>query len=432
MAAASTDLGTTWVDITDISQWQGPPTGIQRVVHELGRRVLQSGGATSCCRFDPELGVFVAAPDTALNDPFHTEEAVLTHTTAEVGRPTTQRRARFELLARTRAHRRSASPGPNTAKREVAKDVFATGDRLVIIGANWLTPGYAQHLHQVAIDSSIEITQVMYDLVPSMYPQWAATGAASIVTPFLVRVLPLCKNIICISHNTLRDVQQFVATNDITLHPDVNLRVVELGANSPTKASSPPTAVNPDAPFILCVGTLEVRKNQIVLYQAYREAVERGVSLPKLYCVGRIGWLAEATEHAIRHDPAINSSIEILDSVRDAQLQWLYEHCLLTVYPSLYEGWGLPVGESLAHAKICITTRQASLPEVGGELADYASPFCSTDWLDAIVKYLDPAIRSQREAAIRTGFRNRTWDDAGNEFCAALGLDPGPIRARLL
>ena len=59
----------------------------------------------------------------------------------------------------------------------------------------------------------------------------------------------------------------------------------------------------------------------------------------------------------------------------DVELALLYRKCLLTMFPSLAEGWGLPVGESLAYGKICIASRAGAIPEVGGELVDYVDPY---------------------------------------------------------
>ena len=60
-----------------------------------------------------------------------------------------------------------------------------------------------------------------------------------------------------------------------------------------------------------------------------------------------------------------------LEGTSDPDLAALYRRCLFTVYPSLYEGWGLPVTESLCYGKTPLLSRVASLPEAGGEFADY-------------------------------------------------------------
>jgi glycosyltransferase involved in cell wall biosynthesis len=64
-----------------------------------------------------------------------------------------------------------------------------------------------------------------------------------------------------------------------------------------------------------------------------------------------------------------------LHDVTDAELDLLYRKCMFTTFPSFAEGWGLPVGESLAHGKITICSPVGGIPEVGGELLDYIDPY---------------------------------------------------------
>ncbi len=421
------DTSTIWIDVTDLESWVGPPTGIQRVVCELGSRVLARFPTRArCCAFDPALNAFTPRTADSLTHPGR----AVAQTTApgdEPGSVATEPETGIRTL-RTKLARRTAMAlnregGDALASKQSTDNLFGPTDELVIIGANWLTPGYASGLTHVAKYTGVRITQVMYDLIPSLYPQWAATGASSIVTPFLTQVLPLCSTIVAISENTRRDIGLFVDTEHITIDPSTNVAVIALGADAATDAlSTPPTSIDETVEFILCVGTLEIRKNQYVLYQAYREANRRGIELPMLYLVGRSGWLADTTEHALHNDPVALAKIKTLDAVSDSELSWLYEHCLFAVYPSMYEGWGLPVGEALQHGKVCLASDQASIPEVGGDLADYVSPFDASAWLVAIEHYLNLEIRTDREARIRSQFRSRSWDDVFDDFSAALAL----------
>lgn len=66
--------------------------------------------------------------------------------------------------------------------------------------------------------------------------------------------------------------------------------------------------------------------------------------------------------------------------ISDADLAALYSACLFTLYPSVYEGWGLPVWEGLGNGKFCLSSNQGSLPEAGEEFADYADPWNVDEW----------------------------------------------------
>jgi hypothetical protein len=105
-----------------------------------------------------------------------------------------------------------------------------------------------------------------------------------------------------------------------------------------------------------------------------------------------------------------------LSGIKDVELQALYRDCLFTIYPSLYEGWGLPVTESLCYGKVPLIADNSSLPEAGGSLALYfktGSTVAMTTMLERLI--LDRGFRGQREQIIRDGFSPRSWEQIGSE-----------------
>src|SRR5262249_16708310 len=88
-----------------------------------------------------------------------------------------------------------------------------------------------------------------------------------------------------------------------------------------------------------------------------------------------------------------------------------------TMFPSLAEGWGLPVGESLGHGKICIASRASAIPEVAGEWVDYIDPYNVSEGFELLSRYLDdPTLRRRRERDIVENFRPRTWRQVADDF----------------
>jgi glycosyltransferase involved in cell wall biosynthesis len=114
----------------------------------------------------------------------------------------------------------------------------------------------------------------------------------------------------------------------------------------------------------------------------------------------------------LRLDERVNKRIVILDRVNDDELAVLYQHCLFTLYPSLYEGWGLPVAEALAFGKFCVASRTSSIPEVGGDLIDYCDPWNAQEWADTIRRYVqDRASLAARSRRIQQDFRSISWEE---------------------
>ena len=113
----------------------------------------------------------------------------------------------------------------------------------------------------------------------------------------------------------------------------------------------------------------------------------------------------------------LRQSVHILHSINDVTLKWLYHNCLFTVYPSLYEGWGLPVAESLSLGKFCIASSAGSLPEIAPGIIDLIDPQDFISWCERIERYvLRPSLLRAREEQAKT-YRCHSWTEAA-EFIA--------------
>ncbi|MGO9248288.1 MAG: glycosyltransferase family 4 protein [Solirubrobacteraceae bacterium] len=127
----------------------------------------------------------------------------------------------------------------------------------------------------------------------------------------------------------------------------------------------------PPPGFVLAVGTLEPRKNLPRLVEAYRALGEELRTLHPLVVVGALGWETGETLDALR---SLGERCTLLGYVSDAALAELYRRCAVFCYPSLGEGFGLPVLEAMAAGAPVITSNLSSLPEVGGAAAEYVDP----------------------------------------------------------
>jgi glycosyltransferase involved in cell wall biosynthesis len=144
--------------------------------------------------------------------------------------------------------------------------------------------------------------------------------------------------------------------------------------------------------------------------------------VPKLALVGRPGWLINDLLAQLHADPVTKGHLVLSRDACDEELIWLYRHCLFTVYPSFYEGWGLPVAESLSFGKYCLASQAASMPEIGGELCDYHDPLDLEGFLRLVERPLfDPAFLSQREQRVRERYRPTTWRDCAARVLELLG-----------
>jgi glycosyltransferase involved in cell wall biosynthesis len=117
----------------------------------------------------------------------------------------------------------------------------------------------------------------------------------------------------------------------------------------------------------------------------------------------------------MRGTGSLNGYIRVCKRPDDAELAFLYQNCLFTVYPSYYEGWGLPIGESLWFRKLVVTSETSSMPEVGGSLVDYVNPYSIQSVLNGVKRALDPDYVRERTAAIKPSAL-RTWKDVSEDL----------------
>jgi len=174
---------------------------------------------------------------------------------------------------------------------------------------------------------------------------------------------------------------------------------------------------------VLCVGTIEIRKNHHLLLDVWEQmlATRPRATVPELVVVGRRGWLYDETYARLTRTPAFAGVVHLVEGATDAELAWCYEHAAFTCVPSFYEGWGLPVSESLAFATPCISSDAASLPEAGQGLTDLLDPYDTAAWRDRICAlWDDPAARAARADAIAARYRPTTPADTTAAVLAAV------------
>jgi hypothetical protein len=157
-------------------------------------------------------------------------------------------------------------------------------------------------------------------------------------------------------------------------------------------------------PYALLVGTVESRKNHIVALRAWQQMIEQigAEAVPDLVCIGRLGWHANEFLHEYVMTQGLGGKVSLLStSVPDEELARFYAHAQFTVYPSRYEGWGLPVSESIAFGKLPIVASNSSLAEAGRDLAVYVETGSASALADAVRRHgLGRVAREAHEARI--------------------------------
>ena len=302
----------------------------------------------------------------------------------------------------------------------------AAGSILLVGGSAWMQSAhYPAGAVNFAHNNDLVLTTVFHDLIPAKFPLWFKEAYAPVFERNLKVMLAASRRILAVSDNTRRDVEQFAYRNNLFI-PAIDL--VREGDEIATPGSG--TDVDPqvqaklaDRDFVLAVGAIHTRKNYLLLYNLWTRLVEKmGRKCPRLVIVGGAAWNGQELARAFNTDPQLADAVQLLEDIDDTTLDWLYRASIFTVYPSLYEGWGLPVGESLARGKICIASNTSSVPEIAPDQTDLIDPLDFSAWLARIYMYAQSrAAREAREAEIVAGYAQTPWARTAADLMAALG-----------
>jgi glycosyltransferase involved in cell wall biosynthesis/ubiquinone/menaquinone biosynthesis C-methylase UbiE len=225
--------------------------------------------------------------------------------------------------------------------------------------------------------------------------------------------------IIAVSMRTKQDLMDYFAI------PEERIRVIH---EAPRKVYSPERNVEVIRGalerlgifhnFILFVGSLEPRKNLKTLLQAYARYVKQHAGQEWLVVAGGKGWLNDDLSQ-VAAELGIAERVKFLGYVQEIDLRVLYSAAKLFVYPSIYEGFGLPPLEAMACGAPVITSNTSALPEVVGDAALLIDPHNSDELCQAMQRVLcdgDLRLRMRREGLTRA--KLFSWEQTAEETLA--------------
>ena len=296
------------------------------------------------------------------------------------------------------------------------KICFSKGEAFLSTDFDWDVE-YTDSIQHLRQQQGVPTIGVLYDLITVQFPQFFGRDLGDRFKRLFMLTATAFDGLLAISRRTAEDFRIFCERHALPCPP---IKVITLGDNLPaaTDSPSPNVASLAEHPLILFVSTIERRKNHQVLYQAFHllRRFRPELELPKLVFVGQKGWGVDELLKDIQLDPLTQKDIVLLHDCSDADLRRLYEKALFCVYPSFYEGWGLPVGEALAMGKAVLSSDQGSLPEVGGDLVRYISPWNATAWADAIAELItSPDKVRAMESKVRQNYHRREWSETASQ-----------------
>lgn len=301
---------------------------------------------------------------------------------------------------------------------------FQEGACLVNLGTSWWLQNYFLHVRRAKELYGVRYVPFVHDMIPVMTPEHCVKELTQDFISWALGVFAHADHFLTNSEASKRDLITVAEQLGYALQPQ-NIHVVRLNADFRKPTISVPTAQTlsryglVEGQYVLFVSTIESRKNHLSAFKAWQDLIRRrGASdVLKLVCVGNRGWLNDAVFSKLEADKDLQSKVMIVSGVSDPDLANLYKASAFTLYPSTYEGWGLPVTESFCYGKAALLSDSSSLPEAGGDFADYFRVGDQAEFIQKLERLMfDLPYRREREQNILSNFQPRPWRELGEDI----------------
>ena len=453
-----------FLDVSMLLRWSGPPAGIMRVEAELARHALDGRPDVEFVFYDARVSRFRLvlrdAIEPLLEGRLGIDIGGIPDARAVKRGPLRQLLHRFDrrLLALRRPRRfiveslerlRRSLPvlravlDPLQARfltanyrlllfdhagrrRTVAPiDAVLAGDApldaasiVLSAGTDWNTKN-PFGLRSLKAELGFRMVMVCYDLIPFRFGSFYKERDRTVFTTYFREAVHFVDRFICASRATARDLSDFASREGVR---QLAISIEGLGADLPRKpAGRLPASVEPKR-YALYVSTIEPRKNHALLYRVWLRLLAAGIPQEhrfKLVFVGRVGWLTEELIATFSQDRRVRGSLLHMTGIDDGTLAELYRSAAFCLYPSAYEGYGLPIVEAFSYGRAVIASSGGSIPEVMGELGPCLDPLNEDAWFATMAGWIsDPAAVQAYEVKV-AAFRAPTWRQAAERYFAA-------------
>lgn len=318
-----------------------------------------------------------------------------------------------KIAASPPANAPGGTPAPEP-KVGTANDSPKPGDFVLFTGVAW-KPNYSRLFRQLSA-RGIPFGALVYDIIPIERPDFVSVEYQHMFATWLEMIVAKAQIVFVSSGRTKDQILRWAALVGVDVAAQivpVTFGSVEFGTPISVQelAHRPKTNSVNLSSFVLSVGTIDRRKNQIGLCKIWCQLIsELGAGrVPQLVLAGRNDMKPRDFEDDVGAAMK-KSQIVIVEDLSDQELAGLYSACLFTVFPSLAEGYGLPVAESLQSGKLCIASHLPVIKEHAGTLAWYFDPQDEKSIVENIrLAITRPDLRLAAEQAIARGYHRTKW-----------------------
>ncbi|GBQ15472.1 glycosyltransferase family 1 protein [Komagataeibacter rhaeticus] len=226
---------------------------------------------------------------------------------------------------------------------------------------------------------------MVHDLIPMEFPEYGRPGEAEKHLVRMRTVARLGAGAIVPSHAVGRSLAPYLRHSPAREHVAVVPHGVHLGETVPEKGAFQKDLMQKGRPYFVCLGTIEPRKNHLLLLHIWRSmAEEMGAQVPHLVVVGKRGWENENVVDMLERCPALRGCVHECQGLTDPEVAALLQDCAALVFPSFSEGFGLPLAEALVLGVPVICSDIPVFHEFAGSDVTYIDPTDGPAWMRAI------------------------------------------------
>lgn len=277
---------------------------------------------------------------------------------------------------------------PRTAARQPQPAVYINTSH-----GQLFRPAYDRWLRRSAVRSLFFV----HDLIPIQYPEYSRVAEPARHAARLATIAAHARCVLVNSAATREVLQAYWVAQKITM-PDIV--VAPLGVSLDTADKNLPSP-RVTVPYFVMLGTIEPRKNHLLLLHLWRQMVEaNSMAAPRLVLIGRRGWENETVFNLLDRCPGLANHVVECTGLDDAGVLAVLRGARALLNPSFAEGFGLPVAEALVAGVPVLASSLAAHREVGGRSADYLDPLDGAGWQHAISDFAI-AHSPRREAALQ-------------------------------
>jgi alpha-1,2-rhamnosyltransferase len=287
---------------------------------------------------------------------------------------------------------------------------FRPCDWLVLGDESWNYPAWRAAAR--ARELGAKTILLLYDLIPLRHPEFCAALFARVFPQWLLRMISNCDAVMCISRATEKELQAFCAERGISCPPTAHFR---LGSDVLPEGGGTARAVLREfvlssSPCFAAIGTIEPRKNHELLLAVFDRLWASGLDA-RLLVAGRSHPDSQGLVERMQQHPQQGRRLLTLLDASDAEIDMAYSSCRALLFPSLAEGFGLPLVEARARGCSVIASDLPALMELGDEGVHFFRAG-DPDGLEALVRRFAAAPEPVRVAPMKIF----GWSDSAAQF----------------